>query len=77
MEPWLLSEHPKLTATNSAAAEEVDGELEQLLSPLPAGGLEQQAAAVMADLQWLDQNGFSSRWLAQPELVLPAIEPPP
>lgn len=88
----LLSEHPKLTATNSAAAEEVDGELEQLLAPLPAGGLEQQAAAllarlhgacygdaaaVMADLQWLDQCGFSSRWLAQSELALPAIEPPP
>ena len=88
----LLCEHPKLTATNSAAAEEVDGELEQLLAPLPAGGLEQQAAAllarlhgacygdaaaVMADLQWLDQCGFSSRWLAQSELALPAIEPPP
>ena len=88
----LLSQHPKLTATNSAATEGVDGELEQLLSPLPTGGLEQKAAAllarlhgacygdaaaVMADLQWLDQSGFSSRWLAQPELELPAIEPPP
>ena len=88
----LLSQYPKLTATNSAATEGVDGELEQLLSPLPTGGLEQKAAAllarlhgacygdaaaVMADLQWLDQSGFSSRWLAQPELELPAIEPPP
>jgi predicted kinase len=83
----LLSEHPKLSATRP----EADQELERLLSPLPAGGLAERAAALLArlhgpcygdalavseDLAWLDEQGFSERWLGVGEAALPAIEPP-
>lgn len=88
----LLSRYPQLTATSDPATIDADEELAQLLSPLPGGGLEQQVAALLGrlhgacyrdavavavNLQWLDRNGFSSRWLARPDGELPAIEPPP
>jgi predicted kinase len=84
----LLSEHPKVSATRIEAAQE----LEQLLSPLPAGGLAERAAALLArlhgacygdvqavsqDLYWLDEHGFTQRWLGVADEALPAIEPPP
>ncbi len=84
----LLSDHPKLSGT-----EEHDGnELEHLLSPLPAGGVAERAAALLArlhgacygdalavsgDLAWLDQQGYTARWLGVREETLPLIEPPP
>lgn len=84
----LLSEQPKVSATRA----EADQELEHLLSPLPAGGLAERAAALLArlhgacygdaqaisqDLDWLDGQGFSQRWLAAADGALPVIEPPP
>lgn len=84
----LLSDHPKLSGT-----EEPDGsEVEHLLSPLPASGVPERAAALLArlhgacygnalavsrDLAWLDQQGYTSRWLGVREDTLPLIEPPP
>jgi predicted kinase len=68
----LLCQYPKLTATGN----EPDPELDMLLSPLPAGGLAEKAAAVLArlhgacygdaaaigrDLDWLEQQGFMAR----------------
>ena len=84
----LLSDHPKLTGTE----EDNGSELEHLLSPLPAGGVAERSAALLArlhgacfgdalaisgDLAWLDQQGYTSRWLAVREEELPLIEPPP
>jgi predicted kinase len=87
----LLSRYPQLTATGAAR----DPELLQLLSPLPAGGSAQLAAALLetlhgrcygdplavaADLEWLDQQGFSSRsshHCAEGSPPLPPVQPPP
>ena len=87
----LQSRYPQLTATGAAR----DPELLQLLSPLPAGGSAQLAAALLetlhgrcygdplavaADLEWLDQQGFSSRWgqrCADGSAPLPPVQPPP
>jgi hypothetical protein len=84
----LLSDHPKLTCTE----EDNGNKLEHLLSPLPAGGLAERSAALLArlhgacygdalaisgDLAWLDQQGYTTRWLAVREEALPLIEPPP
>ena len=84
----LLSDHPKLTGTE----EDNGSELEHLLSPLPAGGVAERSAALLArlhgacygdalaisgDLAWLDQQGYTTRWLAVREEALPLIEPPP
>lgn len=87
----LQSRYPQLTATGAAR----DPELLQLLSPLPAGGSAQLAAALLerlhgrcygdalavaADLEWLDQQGFSSRWsqrCAGGSAPLPPVQPPP
>jgi predicted kinase len=84
----LLSDHPKLSGTGEDAGKE----LEHLLSPLPAGGVAERAAALLArlhgacygdalavsgDLAWLDQQGYTARWLAMAEESLPLIEPPP
>jgi predicted kinase len=87
----LQSRYPQLTATGAAR----DPELLQLLSPLPAGGTAQLAAALLerlhgrcygdplavaADLEWLDQQGFSSRWsqrCAEGSAPLPPVQPPP
>jgi len=83
----LLSAHPVMTGTESGW----DPELEQLLPPLPAAGLADQAAAllgrlhgacyadavaVQADLDWLDRNGFTGRWQAA-AAALPEVLPPP
>jgi hypothetical protein len=92
----LLSSHPKLTMTDGASDGvvdgAVDGELSRLLSPLPPGGLAEQAAALLgrlhgacyadpvavaADLEWLDQQGFSHSWAGRERGELPPIEPPP
>ena len=87
----LLSRYPQLTATEAHR----DPELLQLLSPLPAGGTAQLAAALLenqhgrcygdplavaADLAWLDQQGFSSRWSphgSEGSPPLPPVQPPP
>jgi predicted kinase len=68
----LLSDHPKLTGTD----EDDGNELEHLLSPLPAGGVAERSAALLArlhgacygdalavssDLAWLDQQGYTAR----------------
>ena len=65
----LLCQHPKLTVTGCPP----DPELDLLLSPLPAGGLAEKAAAILArlhgacygdaaaisrDLEWLEGQGF-------------------
>jgi len=70
----------------------VDGELSQLLSPLPPGGVAERAAALLgrlhgacyadpvavaADLAWLDEQGFSHSWLASGVGELAPVEPPP
>jgi predicted kinase len=67
----LLCQHPKLTVTGCPP----DPELDLLLSPLPAGGLAEKAAAILArlhgacfgdaaaisrDLDWLDSQGFTA-----------------
>ncbi len=67
----LLCQHPKLTVTGCPP----DPELDLLLSPLPAGGLAQKAAAILArlhgacygdsaavsrDLEWLESQGFTA-----------------
>jgi predicted kinase len=68
----LLCQHPKLTVTGCPP----DPELDLLLSPLPAGGLAEKAAAILArlhgacygdaaaisrDLEWLDSQGFTAQ----------------
>lgn len=68
----LLCQHPKLTVTGC----QPDPELDLLLSPLPAGGLAEKAAAILArlhgacfgdaaaisrDLDWLESQGFTAR----------------
>lgn len=68
----LLCQHPKLTVTGCP----LDPELDLLLSPLPAGGLAEKAAAILArlhgacygdaaaisrDLEWLDSQGFTAK----------------
>ncbi len=68
----LLCQYPKLTVTGHNP----DPELDLLLSPLPAGGLAEKAAAVLArlhgacygdaaaigrDLDWLEQQGFMAQ----------------
>ncbi|MEI7666923.1 MAG: AAA family ATPase [Synechococcaceae cyanobacterium ELA263] len=67
----LLCQHPKLTVTGCPP----DPELDLLLSPLPAGGLAEKAAAILArlhgacygdvaaiscDLDWLEGQGFTA-----------------
>ena len=67
----LLCQHPKLTVTGCPP----DAELDLLLSPLPAGGLAEKAAAILArlhgacfgdaaaisgDLDWLESQGFTA-----------------
>ena len=68
----LLCQHPKLTVTGCPP----DPDLDLLLSPLPAGGLAEKAAAILArlhgacygdaaaisrDLEWLEHQGFMAQ----------------
>ena len=88
----LLSSHPKLTTTDGANDQHGDRELTRLLSPLPAAGLPERAAALLgrlhgacyadpaavaADLAWLEQQGFCQPWLDTDITTLPPINPPP